>query len=67
LQLSEGKWSFRVEFGVQQRGGLAVAYSGQYKLAGAQPGAVRRRGPRVVKRKKREGLSASVSETRELC
>jgi hypothetical protein len=63
LQLSEGKWSFRVEFGVQQRGGLAVAYSSQHKFAGARSGAVRRRGPRVVKKK--EGLSASVSETRE--
>jgi hypothetical protein len=65
LQLSEGKWSFKVEFGVQQRGGLAVAYSSQYKLAGARPTAVRRRGPGVVKRKKERDLDANVSETKQ--
>jgi hypothetical protein len=50
LKLSEGKWSSRVEFGVQHRGGLAVAFSGQYKLAEAWPGAVRRRGPQAMKK-----------------
>jgi collagenase-like PrtC family protease len=45
----EGKWSRRVEIGVQQRGELVVAYSGQCRLAGAWPGAVRRRGLQVVK------------------
>jgi hypothetical protein len=55
----------RVEFGLQQRGGLAVAYSGQYKLAGARPGAVRRRGLRVVKRKKKKGLFAFVSDSKK--
>jgi hypothetical protein len=63
LQLSEGKWSFRVEFGVQQREGLVVAYSSQYKLAGARPATVRRRGPRVGKKKKMKGLSAFVSDS----
>jgi hypothetical protein len=62
LQLSEGKWSVRVKFGVKQREGLAVVYSGWYKLAGARPVVVRRRGPRVVK-KKEEGLSAFVSDS----
>jgi hypothetical protein len=63
LQLSEGKWSFRVEFGVKQREGLAVAYSGQYKLAGARPVAVRRRGSRVVMNRKGRGLFENVSDT----
>jgi hypothetical protein len=62
LKLSEGKWSSRVEFGVQQRGRLAVAYSGHYKLAGARPSAVHRGGSRVVKKKKK-GLSAFVSDS----
>jgi hypothetical protein len=63
LQLSEGKWSFGVEFGVKQREGLAVAYSSQYKLAGARPIAVHRRGSRVVKNRKGKGLFAIVSGT----
>jgi hypothetical protein len=63
LQLSEGKWSFRVEFGVQQREGLVIAYSSQYKHAGAWPATVRRRGSRVVKRKKKKGISAFVSDS----
>ena len=53
-----------VEFGVQQRGGLAVAYSGQYKLAEARPVAVHRRGSRVVKNRKGRGLFVIVSDTR---
>jgi hypothetical protein len=65
LQLSEGKWSVRVKFGVKQREGLAIAYSGRYKLAGARPVAVRCRGPRVVKKKKEDGLSAFVSDSNE--
>jgi hypothetical protein len=63
LQLSEGKWSFRVEFGVKQREGLAVANSGQYELAGARPVDVRRRGSRVVKNRKGKGLFENVSDT----
>jgi hypothetical protein len=62
MQLSEGKWLVRVKFGVKQREGLAIAYSGRYKLAGARLVAVRHRGPRVVKKKK-EGLSAFVSDS----
>jgi hypothetical protein len=64
LQLSEGKWSFRVEFGVKQRAGLAVAYSGQYGLAGARPIAVHRRGSRLVKNRKGRGLFVIISDTR---
>jgi hypothetical protein len=56
--------SVRVKFGVKQREGLAVAYSGRYKLAGARPATVHRRGPRVVK-KKEEGISAFVSDSNE--
>jgi hypothetical protein len=55
LQLSEGKWSFRVEFGVKQREGLVV---------GARPVAVHRRGSRVVKNRKGRGLFVTVSDTR---
>jgi hypothetical protein len=64
LQLSEGKWSVRVEFGVKQREGLVVAYSGQYELVGARPDAVHRRGSRVVKNRKGRGLFVIVSDTR---
>jgi hypothetical protein len=63
LQLSEGKWSFGVEFGVKQREGLAIAYSSQYELTGARPDAVHRRGSRVVKNRKGKGLFAFVSGT----
>jgi hypothetical protein len=63
LQLSEGKWSFEVEFGVKKREGLVVAYSGQYKLTGARPVAVHRRGSRVVKNRKGKGLFTIVSGT----
>jgi hypothetical protein len=31
----EGKWSLRVELGVEQRRSIAVAFSGRYELAGA--------------------------------
>jgi hypothetical protein len=63
LQLSEGKWSFEVGFGVKQREGLVVSYSGQYELAGARPEAVHRRGSLVVKNRKGKGLFAMVSGT----
>jgi hypothetical protein len=63
LQLSDGKWSVRVEFGVKQREGLAVAYYGQYELAGARPVVVHRRGSRGVKNRKGRGLTGDVSET----
>jgi hypothetical protein len=64
LQLSEGKWTLGVEFGVKQREGLAVAYSGQYELAGARPVAVHHRGSQVVKKRKGKGLFAIVSAKR---
>jgi hypothetical protein len=64
LQLSEGKWSFRVEFGVKQREGLAIAYSGQYELIGARPVAIHRQGSQVVKNRKGRGLFVIVSDTR---
>jgi hypothetical protein len=62
LQLSEGKWSFGVEFVVKQRKGLVVAYSGQYELARARLVAVHRRGPDVVQKKKGKGLGVNVSD-----
>jgi hypothetical protein len=64
LQLSEGKWSFSVEFGVKQREELVVAYSGQYELAGARPVAVHRWGSHVVKNRKERGLFVIVSDSR---
>jgi hypothetical protein len=42
--------------------GLAIAYSGQYELAGARPVAVHRRGSRGVKNRKGRGLTGDVSE-----
>jgi hypothetical protein len=66
LQLSEGKWSFRVEFGVKQREGLAIAYFSQYELGGARPVAVHRRGSQVVKYRKGRGLFVIVSDTRNI-
>jgi hypothetical protein len=65
VQLIEGKRLLDVELGINQVRVLAITCLGQYRLAGARPGAVHRRGPWVVKKKKGEGLSASVSETRE--
>jgi hypothetical protein len=64
LQLSEGKWSVRVEFGVKQREGLVVAYSSQYELAEARPVTVHCRGLRVVKNRKGRGLFVIISDTR---
>ena len=63
MQLSEGKWSVRVEFGVKQREGLVVVYSGQYELAGARPVAVHRRGSWGVRNRMGRGLTGDVSET----
>jgi hypothetical protein len=54
----------RVEFGVKQREGLVVAYSGQYELAGARHVVVHRRGSRVVNNRKGRGLFEIVSDTR---
>ena len=55
----------RVEFGVKQRKGLVVAYSGQYEFAGDRLVVVHRRGPDVVKKQKRRGLGVNVSGTNE--
>jgi hypothetical protein len=54
-----------VKLSVSQTRALAVALSGQYKLTGAWPVTVRRRGPRAVKKKKEKGLSAFVSDLNE--
>jgi hypothetical protein len=54
----------RVEFGVKQREGLVVAYSGQYELTRARPVAVHHWGSRVVKNRKGRGLFVIVSDTR---
>ena len=53
----------RVEFGVKQRKGLAVAYSGQNELTEARLVAVYCRGPGVVKKKKGKCLGVNVSDT----
>jgi hypothetical protein len=62
VQLIKGKRLLDVELGINQVRAPAIACLGQYRLTGARPGAVRRRGPRVVK-KKEEGLSAFVSDS----
>jgi hypothetical protein len=64
LQLSERKWSFRVEFGFKQREELVVAYSGQYEHVGARPVAVHRWGSWVVKNRNERGLFVIVSDSR---
>ena len=51
-----------VELGINQVRAPTIACLGQYRLTGARSGAVRRWGPRVVK-KKEEGLSAFVSDS----
>jgi hypothetical protein len=63
LKLVEGKWFLGVKLSVSQARALAVAHSGQYKLAGAWSVAVHCRGSRVVKKKKEERLSAFISDS----
>jgi hypothetical protein len=66
VQLVEGLVSQRVEFGVGQVRAMVFEHIGQFRLAG---GHAHRRSPsrtQVVKRKKCRGLSAYVSETREI-
>jgi hypothetical protein len=65
MKLVEGKLLLGFEFGLIQSRAPVVAGSGRYKLAGARFPAVRRRGLGIVKRGKRKGVSASVSETEE--
>jgi hypothetical protein len=50
VKLSEGKHLLRVELGLSRIRVPIVKYCGWYKLAGAQLSAVRRRGPRDVKK-----------------
>jgi hypothetical protein len=63
VQLIKGKRLLDVELGINQVRAPAITCLGQYRLAEARPGAVRRRGPRVVKKKKKKGLSAFVSDS----
>jgi hypothetical protein len=62
VELIEGKRLLDVELGINQVRSPAIVCLGQYRLVGARPGAVRHRGPRVVK-KKEEGLFAFVSDS----
>jgi hypothetical protein len=50
VKLIEGKRSLGVELGLSQVRAPAIAYLGQYRFTGAWFFAVRRRGPRVVKK-----------------
>jgi hypothetical protein len=63
LQLIEGKGSLGVELGVSHTETLVIVFSGRSWLTGAQLVAVHRRGPGVVKKKKRKGLGVNVSDT----
>jgi hypothetical protein len=45
MQLIEGKRLLDVELGINQVRAQAITCLGQYRLAGARPGAVRRGGP----------------------
>jgi hypothetical protein len=49
VQLIDGKRWLDVELGISQVRALGIACLGRYRFAVAWPGAVRRRGPRVVK------------------
>jgi hypothetical protein len=49
VQLIEGKHLLDVELGLSRVRAPTITCLGQYRLAGARPGAVRRRGPRVGK------------------
>jgi hypothetical protein len=49
MQLIEGKWLLRVQFGVNRTGAPVVELSGRYRLARDRSSSVRRRGPDVVK------------------
>ena len=64
MQLREGLGSPGVGFGVRQVRALAVAYSGQYKLAGATapPFVV---GDLILRRNKKGGASVQMLETQK--
>jgi hypothetical protein len=50
VQLIEGKRLLDVELGISQVRASAIACLGQYRLVGARPATVLRRGPRAVKK-----------------
>jgi hypothetical protein len=50
VQLDEGLGSPGVELGVEQRRGLAIAFSGQYEFVGDVLVVVHRRRPRAMKK-----------------
>jgi hypothetical protein len=50
MKLIEGKHSLGVELGFSQVRAPTIAYLGRYRFAGARFIAVRRHGPRVVKK-----------------
>jgi hypothetical protein len=50
MQLMEGKWPPRVEFGVGQVRALVIKYPSQYKFTEDQLVAVHRRGPGAAKK-----------------
>ena len=50
MQLIEGLGSLGLELGVEQRRGLAIAFSDQYEFARDVLVAVHRRGPGTVKK-----------------
>jgi hypothetical protein len=65
VKLSEGKPLIGLEFGFCQSRTSVVERISRYVLAGAWLPAGHRRGLRIVKRRKRAGISAIVSETEE--
>jgi hypothetical protein len=54
-----------VELGVEQRRGIAIAFSSQYEFAGDVLVTDHHRGLEFAKIRKRKGLSANVRETRK--
>jgi hypothetical protein len=63
VKLIEGKLLLGLELGLSRSRAPVIEWSGRYVLVGARISAVRRRGLRDVKRWKRGGVFASVSET----
>jgi hypothetical protein len=65
MKLVEGKHLLGLEFGHGRSRAPVIKCFGRYKLTGVRFPVARRRGLRNVKRRKRGGVSASVSETEE--
>jgi hypothetical protein len=64
VQLIKGKRLLDVELAINQVRAPTIACLGQYRLAGAQPGAVRRWGDRGLRRKRRRAyLHLLVTQT----